>query len=71
MQSAALEHINFTVSDPDKTAALLYELFAVHVRWAGPAKDEGYTVNAGNNFCYLALYQGVFVDCQGAGHLGA
>lgn len=56
MQTAMLEHINLTVTDADKTAALFCHLFGWHVRWAGPAKDEGYTVHVGNSDCYLALY---------------
>ncbi|MFT6898906.1 MAG: catechol 2,3-dioxygenase-like lactoylglutathione lyase family enzyme [Paraglaciecola sp.] len=56
MHTTMLEHINITVSDADKTAALFCHLFGWHVRWAGPAKDDGYTVHVGNSDCYLALY---------------
>lgn len=56
MQTAMLEHINLTVSDPDKTATLFCQLFDWHIRWAGPAKDQGYTVHVGSTSSYLALY---------------
>lgn len=52
----ALEHANFTVSDPDKTAALLSDLFDWKVRWSGASKDNGYTVHVGSDSSYLALY---------------
>lgn len=32
MKAAILEHVNVTVSDPDKTAAMLCDLFGWHVR---------------------------------------
>ena len=54
---ARLEHVNFTVSDPDASAALLVELFGWHVRWSGDAKDNGYTVHVGTDDDYLALYR--------------
>lgn len=54
--TAQLEHVNFTVTDPDASAALLVELFGWHVRWTGGAKDNGYTVHVGTDDQYLALY---------------
>ncbi len=56
MSSAMLEHVNVTVSDPQKTAALLCELFDWKIRWEGPAKLGGYTVHVGNDDSYLAVY---------------
>ena len=56
MNSANLEHVNFTVSDPEKTARLMCELFGWHVRWHGPSLDNGRTVHVGNGKAYLALY---------------
>ena len=32
-----LEHVNVTVSDPDRTAGLMQALFGWSVRWRGPA----------------------------------
>ena len=43
MQPAILEHANITVKDPDAIANTLCELFDWHIRWSGPAKDDGYT----------------------------
>lgn len=56
--SAMLEHINFTVPDPDKTAAWLCKLFGWHVRWTGAAINGGYTVHVGSEDNYLAVYTG-------------
>ncbi len=51
-----LEHINMTVRDPDKTAAMLGRLFGWHVRWRGEAKLGGLTVHVGTDDQYLAVY---------------
>jgi len=57
--NTALEHINFTVSDPDKTATLFTDLFGWRVRWSGESMDNGYTVHVGEKDIggsYLSLY---------------
>ena len=41
MSQIQLEHVNITVSDPDKTAAWMYEVFDWPVRWQGPALGSG------------------------------
>jgi len=56
MQSALFEHVNVTVTNPDRIAEILCQLFNWHVRWSGPAKDNGYTVHVGSDSAYLALY---------------
>ena len=56
MQTGKLEHVNFTVQDPEKTADMLCRLFGWHVRWKGEAKDAGFTVHVGNDDDYLAIY---------------
>ena len=56
MKPAIFEHVNLTVSDPLKTAAMLVELFDWHIRWQGPAKYDGFTVHVGTDEDYLALY---------------
>jgi catechol 2,3-dioxygenase-like lactoylglutathione lyase family enzyme len=53
---AQLEHVNVTVSDPAKTAALLGEIFGWHVRWSGPSKMGGNTVHVGSEDTYVAVY---------------
>ncbi|MEM8537160.1 MAG: VOC family protein [Pseudomonadota bacterium] len=54
---AQLEHINITVSDARKTAALLSDLFGWHIRWEGPVMNgRGYSVHVGSDESYLAVY---------------
>lgn len=54
--TAQLEHTNFTVTDPDATAAWMCDLFGWKVRWAGAAMTSGRTVHVGTDTQYLALY---------------
>ena len=56
MQPAALEHVNITVSDPTRTAAMLSDLFGWKIRWEGPAKMGGRTIHVGTDDTYLAVY---------------
>jgi catechol 2,3-dioxygenase-like lactoylglutathione lyase family enzyme len=60
--TARIEHVNLTVSDPDRTAALLARLFDWRVRWSGPAMAGGRTVHVGTDEQYLALYAGTESD---------
>ena len=41
MSQIQLEHVNITVSDPDKTAAWMYEVFDWPVRWQGQRLAAG------------------------------
>ena len=54
---ARLEHANVTVSDPDRSAALLIGLCGWHERWRGPARG-GFTIHCGSEDQYIALYSG-------------
>jgi hypothetical protein len=54
--TAHLEHANYTVSDPLKTAAWMEKLFGWHIRWQGAALGGGFTVHVGSDVHYLALY---------------
>ena len=56
MTTAQLEHANYTVTDPQKTAAWMCDLFGWKVRWSGEAKNGGFTVHVGSAAQYLALY---------------
>lgn len=56
MTDAILEHVNITVSDPQKTAAMLCKLFDWKIRWQGDAIDGGFSVHVGSNNSYLAVY---------------
>lgn len=54
-----LEHINITVADPEKTAAMLTDLFGWAIRWKGASKLGGHTVHVGLPGLgddYLAIY---------------
>lgn len=56
---AQLEHVNITVSDPKKTAAVLADLFGWHTRWEGAAMaGAGYTMHVGTDQSYIAIYSG-------------
>lgn len=60
---AQLEHVNMTVSDPKKTAAMLCDLFGWHIRWQGAAMGgAGYTVHVGTDESYIAVYSGADPD---------
>lgn len=56
MNEARIEHVNITVSDPERSAALLCELFGWHIRWQGASQLGGRTVHVGNDADYLAVY---------------
>ena len=53
---ARLEHVNITVADADRAAALIERLFGWRVRWSGPATNGGRSVHVGTANQYLALY---------------
>jgi len=54
--TARLEHVNITVSDPDRTAQMLVSIFGWHVRWEGGSIHGGRSVHVGTADDYLALY---------------
>ena len=56
MSGTIVEHVNVTVSDPDKTAKQLCDIFGWHIRWQGDAMDNGRTVHVGSEDSYLTLY---------------
>ena len=56
MSASFIEHVNLTVRDPQRLAALMIDLFGWHIRWQGPSMNNGYTVHVGIKDCYLALY---------------
>jgi len=53
---ARLEHVNITVSDPQRSAALMDTLFGWKIRWEGASMNNGYTVHVGDEDDYLAFY---------------
>jgi catechol 2,3-dioxygenase-like lactoylglutathione lyase family enzyme len=56
MSVSRIEHVNVTVTDPERTSALMEALFDWHIRWRGPAQNGGYTIHVGTNDHYVALY---------------
>jgi catechol 2,3-dioxygenase-like lactoylglutathione lyase family enzyme len=51
-----IEHVNVTVSDPERAAALMESLFGWRVRWSGPAQKGGRTIHVGSEDNYVAVY---------------
>ena len=58
MRTGFIEHVNITVSQPERSADLLRELFGWHVRWRGPARDGGTSIHVGDETNYIAVYAG-------------
>jgi catechol 2,3-dioxygenase-like lactoylglutathione lyase family enzyme len=58
MSEPRIEHVNVTVSDPERAAKLMETLFGWHVRWQGEARDGGHTIHVGSDDHYVALYTG-------------
>lgn len=56
MSIGRLEHVNITVSDPDRSSALLQRLCGWHERWRGPSQLGGWTIHVGGEVDYLAVY---------------
>ena len=53
---ARIEHVNLTVSDPERSAAMLEAVFGWHERWRGPSAMGGWTIHVGSEADYVALY---------------
>jgi len=64
MNSSSLEHVNVTVAQPQRTAALLCELFDWQIRWQGASIDNGYSMHVGNDRDYIAIYSQPSVQGQ-------
>jgi len=56
MRTAFIEHVNITVTDPERTAALMNKIFGWEIRWSGPARDGGRAIHVGDDTVYLALF---------------
>jgi catechol 2,3-dioxygenase-like lactoylglutathione lyase family enzyme len=56
MRSAYIEHVNLTVSDPERSTRLFHDLFGWEVRWQGAARDGGRSIHVGDDATYLAIY---------------
>lgn len=58
MPAIRIEHVNLTVSNPDRSATLLSAIFGWQERWRGPTQLGGFTIHLGDNMSYVALYTG-------------
>jgi catechol 2,3-dioxygenase-like lactoylglutathione lyase family enzyme len=56
MASPRIEHVNVTVSDPERAARLMESVFGWRVRWQGPSMNGGRTIHVGSEDHYVALY---------------
>lgn len=56
MRSPFIEHVNISVSDNRRSAALFQQIFGWHIRWQGPARDNGHSIHVGDDQYYLALH---------------
>ncbi|NKB26261.1 MAG: VOC family protein [Rhodobacteraceae bacterium] len=54
--AARLEHVNYTVTDPHATAAMLDRVFGWKIRWQGDSIHNGTSLHVGPEETYLALY---------------
>ena len=57
MRAGKLEHLNVTVSDPDRTAVMLINLFGWKIRWRGDAIHGGESIHVGSDDDYIAVYR--------------
>lgn len=55
MGTGQIEHVNLTVSDIERSAALFEQLLGWHQRWRGDTRG-GETIHVGEDVTYLALY---------------
>lgn len=55
MPALRIEHVNVTVANAARSAALMQALFDWHIRWQGPARDGSYTIHVGSDQHYVAL----------------
>src|SRR3546814_7558455 len=56
MPKGQLEHVNITVTDPERSAKLFENLCGWHERWRGPSQLGGWTIHVGDETAYLAIY---------------
>lgn len=76
MPNGRLEHINITVSDIERSAALLDALMGWRIRWRGPSMLGGETIHVGSDDDYIAVYTkgtpvaGRFAKGQPLNHIG-
>lgn len=52
-----LEHVNITVSDVERTAAMLVQIFGWRIRWRGGAISSGECIHVGGDNHYISVYR--------------
>ena len=75
MATAALEHVNISVTDGERTARLIQELTGWHRRWEGPSLDNGRSIHLGTGTAYVAIHtsprvKGGFAKSVPMNHIG-
>lgn len=68
MTQAFIEHVNITVGDPDRTAAMLEAVFGWKERWRGNSALGGRTIHVGTERDYLAVYTQADSDGSAKAH---
>lgn len=56
MAHGSIEHVNITVTDPDRSVRLFEDLLGWKERWSGPSMLGGRTIHIGDADNYLAIY---------------
>ncbi len=56
MSQGRIEHVNLTVTDIERSAALFEKLLGWRRRWQGAAMNGGETIHVGEDTTYLAFY---------------
>ena len=56
MPTGQIEHVNITVTDPERSARLFERLLGWKERWRGPSQNGGSTIHVGDETTYLAIY---------------
>ena len=75
MAHGRIEHVNITVTDPERSARLFEQLLGWKERWSGPSKLGGRTIHVGDEDNYLAIYthdgaNGSFAKGEPLNHVG-
>ncbi len=68
MSQNFIEHVNITVSNPDRTSEFLSRIFGWRIRWRGPSAMGGHSIHVGNEKFYLAVYAPEAGKTEPAGH---
>ena len=73
--AACLEHVNISVTDGERSAALLEKLTGWHRRWEGPSLDNGHSIHLGTDTAYIAIHtspriKGGFAKSMPMNHIG-